>query len=296
MNPFTLFSRRQFITLVLFSTLSFALGFGLSYQQDGNQVGEMGQLALAHLSYAQELKDDMAVIDWSKNVEKLNGLRSFQFKVNSKVTIEGGNQDFLAHPIEDGIGYDFPSSWSYRITSNSDPQNVKEFILICNLWPGPFLWGLFSFGSAFFAGFIVMALQTKNSKMMSPKIPTVASENNFTEPLKTLTSRSNPFSASITHIGASNNGKPFLLVDTALIILQASTQAADLLGKNLDLLNKSHLIDLKPHPLLVQAIENAEEAKFLNPFAEHPHLTAFVKRDVKGCFIFLESRSETSKP
>ena len=296
MNPFPPFNRCQFIALLLFSTLSFALGFSLSYQQDGNQVGEIGRLASAHLSYAEELKDDMAVIDWSKNLEKLNGLRSFQVKVNSKVTAEGGNQDFLAHPVAEGIGYEFPSTWSYRATSNADPQNVKEFILIYNLWPGPFLLGLFYFGGAFLGGAIVMALQTKNSKIIRPKVSIVPSQNNFTVSLKTPTSSADPLPAPVIPIETPNNGKPFLLVDNALIILEASTQAAELLGANLNLLSKIHLIDLKPHPLLVQAVENAEEGKFLNPFAEHPHLIAFVKRDIKGCLIFLESRSETSNP
>jgi hypothetical protein len=294
MNSFPFFNRRQFIPLLLFSTLGLASGFGVSYQQDESRINEMGQLALSYLSYPEDLKDDMAMIDWSKNMEKLNGLRYFQVKVNSKVTEEGGNQEFLTPPIAEGIEYDLPSNWSYHVTSNADPQNTKEFLLIYNLSPGPLFWGLSSFFSALLAGLMMIALQPRNLKINPSKILAVPSGNDFTNPLTEPTPRAH--SSPILQIESPSNEKPFLLVDKALIILQVSTQAAILLDRNLNQLNKGHLIDLKPDPLLIQAVENAEEAKFSNPFADHPHISAFVKRDTKGCLIFLETENESPNP
>jgi hypothetical protein len=210
------------------------------------------------------------------------------------VTAEGGNQDFLTHPVAEGIGYLFPFDWSYRVTSKVDPQNVKEFLLVYNPWPGSLLWGLTSFFSSFFAGFVVMVLQTKNLKMIPHKTLAIQSGNDFTQPLTTPIPRANP--SPLIQMETPSDDKPFLLVDKGLIILKASTQAATLLDKNLNSLNTGHLIDLKPHPLLIQAIENAEEGKFSNPFAEHPHISAFVKRDTKGCLIFLENQEASPTP
>ncbi len=289
MNPFTFLNRGRFILLSLFPILAFALGFNLSYQQDIIRVGEIGQLAFAHLCYAQELKDDMAVIDWSKNIEKLDGLRAFQVKVNSKVTSKGGNQDFLTSSISEGTEFVFPTNWSYRVSSNVDPQNTKEFILIYRPWPGPLLWGFLAFSSALLTG-LMMEL-TQKRKVASSKNLAVPSVKDFTGPIPAQAPPSQSFPPK-----SQKDEKPFLLVDPSLLILQVSTQAAMLLDKNSDLVNKGNLIDLEPDTALVKAIQNGEETKIPKPFRGYPHLSAFVKRDTKGSQIFLETQSESTSP
>ncbi len=294
MNSDRLFNLPQLITLLLLSTLAFAFGYDFSYQQDQNRIVEMGQLAFFQFSYAEELKDDMAVIDFSKNIEKLDGLKCFQFKVNSTVVAEGGNQEFLTHPISDGIKYSFPFNWNYRATSNPDTQKTEDFLLIYTLWPGPLLWGLSLFIGVLFGGGVIMVFQTKNLTVGTPKIHATplanASSKTSFEP--TPCTNLSPIASQET----PTNEKPFLLVDKALFILQVSIPAARLLDKDFNSLDKGHLFDLKPDSLLVQAIESAEEAKFLNPFADHPHISAFLKPDSKGCLIFLESQSESPNP
>lgn len=77
-----------FLTLCL-SVLAFSLVFSLSFQQDRAQVAEIGYLAWSHFFYAAELKDDMAVIDWSKNLEKLESVRAFLVEADSKNVARG---------------------------------------------------------------------------------------------------------------------------------------------------------------------------------------------------------------
>ena len=82
MKPLVFFPLRNLLLLVLLALIAFIVSFGVAYQQDEARVMDFGKLAWAHLSYAEELKDDMAVIDWSKNLEKMDTIRAFQ--VNCK--------------------------------------------------------------------------------------------------------------------------------------------------------------------------------------------------------------------
>ena len=57
------FNRLGGLALLLFSPLlAFGLGFTFAYQQDQLRVSELGRIAWLHFQYAEELKDDMAVI------------------------------------------------------------------------------------------------------------------------------------------------------------------------------------------------------------------------------------------
>jgi hypothetical protein len=288
MNP-PLLHRAQVVSLLLFSSLAFALAFGLAYQQDGTRVSQAGQLAWFHFLYAQELKDDMAVIDWSKTTGNLDGLRAFQVKVNSKVVAEGGNRDFLPDAAVDGVAYRFPSSWNYRVTSKKDPQEVKEFILVVDTWPGPLLWGLLFLTGTFLAGF-TLAVQTKYLKSASLKITESGPRSGVAMPAAVLASPAPPPEISLP------GGEPFLLIDKNYVIQRASPRAAELLGENFESLMNRHLLDLMPDPLFIQAIEKAEEIKLLKPFPRRPHLTAFLKRHTHGCLVLFESPGESKSP
>jgi hypothetical protein len=282
--------RAQVFTLLLFSALAFALAFGLAYRQDKIRVAETGQLAWFHFLYAEELKDDMAVIDWSKNTGNLSGLRAFQVKVNSKVVAEGGNRDFLTDPTMEGVLYHFPSGWTYHAISRSYPQDIKEFILEMNTWPGPLLWGLLFLAASFLSG-CLLALQTKNSKSPpSIKVPAPASRNEWAGPSLAGSSAVPAPDKNLT------KGEPFLLIDHNYVIKQVSAGAAELLGENLDALMDRHLLDLMPDPLFIQAIEKAEEIKLSNPFPARPHLSVFLKPHNHGCLVFLEGLRESKSP
>jgi hypothetical protein len=282
--------RAQVFTLLLFPLLAFALAFELAYQQDKIRVAETGQLAWFHFLYAEELKDDMAVIDWSKNTGNLSGLRAFQVKVNSKVVAEGGNRDFLTDSTAEVIRYHFPSGWTYHVTSKSGSQDLNEFTLEINTWPGPFLWGLLFLAGSFLSG-CLLAFQTKNSKS-SPSIivPAPASR-------KEWTGQSLASSSAVPEPDKNlPQGESFLLIDKNYMIKQASAGAAELLGENLDALMNRHLLDLMPDPLFIQAMEKAEEIKLSKPFPERPHLSVFLKPHSQGCLVFLEGPKESKSP
>ncbi len=107
MDSFSSFIRHPLIRLLLFSTLAFASGFGLAYRQDRIRAEEIGRLTWSHFSYAEELKDDMAVIDWSNDMKNLDGLRVFQADLNSKVIAEGetGHSCRARRPRGSAIGF-----------------------------------------------------------------------------------------------------------------------------------------------------------------------------------------------
>jgi hypothetical protein len=290
MNPPPFFHRSQVISLLLFSALAFASAFGLAYQQDRIRVAQAGQLAWFHFLYAEELKDDMAVIDWSKTTGNLDGLRAFQVKVNSKVVAEGGNRDFLPDAPAEGTAYHFPSGWTYRVTSKTDPPEVKEFILVVDTWPGPWLWGLLFFGGTFLTGGF-LAIQTKNLKSApSIKTPAPGSRSELAAPSVARASEAQAPDKS------PPSGEPYLLIDKNYVIQRASARAAELLGENLDALMNRHLLDLMPDPLFIQAIEKGEEIKCLKPFPGRPHLSVFLKQDGQGCLVLFESPGESKSP
>ncbi len=96
--------------------------------------------------------------------------------------------------------------------------------------------------------------------------------------------------------GPSTDDKAFLFINKSYVILQATARAAALLGKNLDALEKVHLLDLAPDPAFIQAIEKGKEAELFKPFSSHPHLSVLLKPDPNGCWLFLESEGPSKSP
>ncbi|HXL73722.1 MAG TPA: hypothetical protein VN963_08870, partial [bacterium] len=86
-------SKLQWIIVFTLSLAAGALGFCLSYQEEQTRFYEMSSVAESHLIYALQLKDDMALIDWSKDLEKLPSVLTFQARSGSKVVADGGNKD-----------------------------------------------------------------------------------------------------------------------------------------------------------------------------------------------------------
>jgi hypothetical protein len=272
----------SWIALLLLSSLAFGLGFGIAYQQDKNRVAELGSLAWFHLLYAQEMKDDMAVIDGSKNLENLGGIRAFQVQAHSKSIAEGGNRDYLARKVPEGITYFFPADWIFRSVAASDPQNPRDFTLVYHSQPGPWLWGLLAFFASFLTGVVLKGLAGLPRPVLSPGVTTSA--ESIDSPVPTRPDPIlRPFSAP------NPTGKPFLFIDKNYVIQQADAAAAGLLKKSGGILTQGHLLDLNPDPLLIQAIEKADETKIATPFPDHPHLSVLLKPDSNGSLLILES-------
>ena len=277
-----LFPRRILFPSFALALLAFVAGFGIAYQQDAAHVMELGRLAWLHLAYAQELKDDMATIDWSKNLEGLETVRAFQATANSKTIAQGGNANYLPAAAPEGTAYLFPSDWSYRETSPKGSLAPMEFTIVFHAWPGPALWGSFFF-LACCAGGLGWGL-------LSRRVPAPNVER---EPVKKP-----PFSPAppampkpaVKPSGiALGENATYLFIDKKYVIRQATPEAAKLLRKKMEELQDGHLFDLTPDPGLVQAVERAEEVSIQKPFPDFPELSARLKPDSEGCFLILES-------
>jgi hypothetical protein len=276
-SPITVQKSNSLICFV-FSLLAFGVAFGISYQQDLIRVQEVGQLAWLHLVYAEELKDDMAIIDWSKNLQKINGVLAFQATNDSKVAAEGGNRSFLPVSAKEGVSYSFPAKWVFHIEMTTAEKKDKGLTLVYYVWPGPLQWGLFTFLFCFITGIGATVLPAYFSPakiqqpLLSPIVPKPVGVASLVRPQN-----------------SSSRDKPFVFLDKNYVIQQVSPEAAKLLQRNTTDLMNGHLFDLDPEPSLMQAIEKAEDAKLLKPFLSHPKLSAILKPDPNGTILFLES-------
>ena len=292
MKSSTLFPRRILLPSFLLSTLAFLLGFGIAYQQDAAYVANFGKLAWLHLSYAEELKDDMAVIDWSKNLEKLDAVKAFQVRLNSKSIAEGGNANFLPAVAPDGVAYRFPSDWSFRTASGKDNASPLEFLLLLHSSPGPFLWGLFTF-LACFAGGCALGL-------LAPSKPAETLKVKATPDGKPGHAKPDALLPTQPLAGPAGNpldkNTPYLFIDRNYVIREVSPEAAVFLQKKPEDLLNGHLLDLSPDSGLIQAFEKAVEAKIPKSFPDFPDVVVNLKPDPNGCRLILESATGSKPP
>lgn len=273
-----------FPSLVLALSASLA-GFEIAYQQDASQIADSGRLAWLHLAYAQELKDDMAIIDWSKNLEKLGTVRVFQATSNSKTIVQGGNANYLPSAVPDGVAYLFPSDWSYQETSPKSASNSLEFTAVFHSWPGPFLWGCFCFLVSFVSscGLSFLSRLTATSSAKTGSGP--AKEQ---APVHLTSSVTVKLPAKPTVIPFGKNDAR-LLIDNSYIIRQVTPEAASLLHKTVEELREGHFLELNPMPALTQAFEKKDETKILKAFSGCPEIDVQLKPDSEGCVLILES-------
>ena len=272
------------ILLLLLPTLAFGAGFGLAIQMGQEHTREVGGMAGSHLDYALELKDDIAVIDWAKDMQKADKVLAFRAVAGSKVVAEGGNRNLLAGTFPMGTSYLFPDQFLYHETSDRNLQNPRELFLCYRASPGPLFWALFGGLASLLTGLWGWRGQSQGPRTT----PSPAASPPSIPALKP---------AKLPSIFLrSKQDEPYLLLDKNFVILQASPEAAQLLGKGSTDLSQSHLLDLAPDPILMQAIEKAEEAHLPLPFPATPAVSLTVKPGPEGTFLLLRIPDRPKPP
>jgi hypothetical protein len=267
-------SKLPWIVLLVLSLAAGTLGFSLSYQDEQTRFLEMISVAQSHFTYALQLKDDMAMIDWSKGLEKLPSVLTFQAHSGSKVIAEGGNKEMCPVVSNDGLSFSFPYHWIVHSTFNKETGTPADLTIVFQDFHGPFLWGVCLFSVSFIAGLILFRLKAppithsltpapivsviKNSDVVQPKVLAVDE--------KSLT----------------------LTLDADYLIFQATPLAAKAVDRPLSDLVGSHFLDLLPDPSVMNVIAEAKETTFLKPFPSHPHLSALIRPVKEGTIIVLE--------
>ena len=269
--------------MIFFSFFAFGFGFLISFQQEQHHVLEVGQLAWFHLCSALDLKDDMALMDGSKNLESMENILAFQMKVGSKIVASGGNDHFIPAAAGLGAAFDPPSRWNFLERSGRDPKNPRELTLVLHSAPGPFFWGFFGFASSLLTSLVLLRL--RRGMASSHELSEAPRETNPRFPPEIGVARPTDFATV-------ENNRPYLFLDKNFVIQQVSPEAAILLLKNSKDLIHCHLFDLKPDPQLIQAMERNTEVKLLIPFLSHPQLSVFLKPDPQGTLLFLECGEE----
>jgi hypothetical protein len=259
--------------------------FSISYRLDYAHASEAASLARHHWLYAVEMNDDMAVIDWSKNLENLDNVKAFQASVNGKSSASGGNRHFLPSAFREGVFFVFPDTWTYGWRDAPLGQNSRELILVFRFRPGPvllcFLVFLSCIVTAFLAGSRVQNTAPLPSAIKEAGDPGCGPGG------------SSPLPASVE--AQSNDAETaFLFLDKQFIIRRVSSRAASILGQGSEHLPNGHLLDLSPGPRLMEAIENAETTRLSDAFPSRPGLCVRLKPDPHGIFLFLESNDGSS--
>src|SRR5579871_5884746 len=264
--------------------LAFLAGFGIAYQQDASHTADLGRLAWVHLAYAQELKDDMAVIDLSKNLEKLESVRAFQVTAHSKSIVQGGNVNYLPSSTPEGVAYLFPSDWTYHETSVKGTPAPFEFTVLFHYRPGPVLWGSIFFLVSFVSG-CGLGLFSNRASIIPARAGPASSPEKASVPSTSAAAKpvSKPAGISL------GKNEACLFVDKNYVIRQVSPQADIILRRKVEELQDSHLLDLAPDPGLIQAFENPEERVVPKPFPGCPDVAVRLKPDSEGCLLIVES-------
>jgi hypothetical protein len=272
------------LAMVIVLTASVFVFVG-SYRQGFAHVSETAALARFHFLYALEMKDDIGVIDWAKNLEKQDQVLAFQALVNGKVVAEGGNQEYLPVSTSEGVQYVFPATWRYYGRETRLPQISAELFLACRSHPGPFVLALI----VFLVGVTTAVLLRMSQADISRASPRAQINR---EPQQKAASGS-PLPAPLEN-ELTDPEKALLFLDMQFIIRRVSPRAALLMERSPEHLLNSHLLDLSPDPRLMKAIENSEQSLLSDVFKSHPGLCVRLKPDPHGIFLYLESGEKAS--
>ncbi|HUO56846.1 MAG TPA: hypothetical protein VMV05_01600 [bacterium] len=261
----------------ILSILSFTIGFGVSFQSDSSRAQELGQLAWNHLLYAIELKDDMAMIDWAKSLEKSENCLAFRASHNSKTLAEGGNQDFI-NKVDLTLPFAFPNHFYAVFVSNKPSTNTVTLLLVYRANPGPVAWGVLALVISFISGaFSAWALARQPlPRGVNPDSASIGQVQ-----------ISKPIPPEATYSKTVKPDQAYLFLDKQFVIRQAHPKAAEFFGKKTDDLLNGHLFDLAPDPQLMKAIEEGLEIKNLKPFHLNPNLSVTLQPDPNGTLLVL---------
>jgi hypothetical protein len=275
-------SKLQWIIVLTLSLAAGALGFYLSYQEEQTRFSEMSVIAESHLIYALQLKDDMALIDWSKDLEKLPSVLTFQALLGSKVVAEGGNQTMCPVLSTDGLFFDFPYRWTVHSTFNTESGTSINLIVVFQDFHGPLLWACYLFLASFATGLILISLKV------------VPKTNSSAPDLEASTIQTKVVvKNSILDVDDKSST---LALDTDYVISQVTPLAAKALDRQISDLVGSHFLDLSPDPSVMKVIAEAKETEFLKPFPSHPHLSAFIRPLPEGTLLILKTDDKLERP
>ena len=269
-------SKSLWIIVLTLSLVAGVLGFTLSYQDEQTRFLQMASIAESHLSYASQLKDDMALIDWSKGLEKLPSILAFRANLDTKVLAEGGNKQFYPTTAPNGVSFEFPYRWVIHWQKDS---TTLELTLVFQNFRGPLFWALCAIFICLGTGWVLISYIALPNALSSSVIPETA-------PVKKR--------LVLKPIVETSNDQSFTLaLDKDYVICQATPFAAKALDKQVSELVGSHFLDLLPDPSVMKAIEEAKEVRLIKPFPSHPHLGALLRPATHGTVLVLEPQQES---
>ncbi len=275
-------SKTSWIALLTLSLAPGLLGFYLSYQDEQTRFSEMCSVAESHLIYALQLKDDMALIDWSKRLEKLPSVLAFQAHSGSKIIAMGGNQEMCPIVSNNGLSFDVPYRWIVHSTFNKENAVSSDLTMVFQDSHGPFLWASFLFLVSFLTGVTLSLLK------VTPKTEqtTEVSSTSLVETSKTAPPM----------IPGMDEKSLTLALDADYMICHISPLAAKELNRSVSDLVGNHFLDLLPDPSLMRLIAEAKEIKFLKAFPSSPHLSASIRPVPDGTILVLKNEQGSEKP
>jgi len=235
------------------------------------------------LAYILQVKDDMALIDWSKTLEKTDDCLACDIREGGQSKLSVGNKAFLPSGLNQGQSFQFPSQWSFGWKS---PNTPYEALLVFEAKPIPWVWGLaFGMGSSlFYFGLRFYFQRFIGKEITSSALP----ETRMEFPSHALV-RTGPSAVS-----APDTRHPFLLVSKEPEILESSNSINSIFpffqpGSTI-------LFDLEPSPELLDLIQEGKMGRVENAFKKAPGQGATVKSSESGIFLVLEPSVEALPP
>jgi hypothetical protein len=258
-----------------------------AYRADRERVRELASVSWSHLNYAWELHDDMGMIDWARNLEKNPCILAFQAAQGRKILAQGGNPDLFPVRFPEGPSYALPATWNDRVSSSDAAGTALDFRLTCRFEPGPFAWALAFLAAGWTSGMAVWAFFRSRPEQLPPRLPEPAGFPVPRGPDKPPAERPQtppPLSG------------PSLFLDLHFILRYVSPDAALKWDVPAAKLTGSHLLDLEPDPLFLQALEKGEPARVEKPFSSHPEISVLLKPGSEGWWLLLENPAGSLPP
>ncbi len=258
------------------------------YQSSAKSAAQTTQLIQAQLIYILSEKDDMELIDFGNFLKNSNPFLALSASSNGKIIISLGDLNNTPSRLlkPPGFYFVFPSHWVFHsITPLPESSGSQlDLSLSLPLVPNPWSWALLDILICLLMGTGIRILFLSKADVPLKKLETPVS-----------TASPSFINDESTRISTSTSQTSQLRVDKGYLVKSASETAIALLEKRPDEILGHHILDLSPHPALLEIFKQAQNAKIQNAFLTPTPIKAEVINEEEGWLIVLEKAENGQK-
>ncbi|MGH7738729.1 MAG: hypothetical protein ACREL1_01165 [bacterium] len=274
-----LFSSRQIWILSGLALFSAFVNFCVIFKSSVGLDLKISRLLESHLVDILVEKDDLELIDWENHLNHVEPTLSLRVLRGGKALLSSGNLQWVSPNSSLGGHFQFPNR--FLVHEKRDipglPGASAESFISLPLIPNPWIAAVINLFIIFLTGLGLLLIRTSTPPADTTAI--ISSPGAVSAHLPSTPHADEPSTATT------------LRVDPAYLIQSISKKAAYLFEKNPADVQGHHLLDLSPHPRLLEILKKDEKnlQKIEGAFLTHPRLNAIVQTDLQGWTIEIQS-------